>query len=178
MNPKIPAEGDFSDFQPSDSSLANHPKGCKTKETDKGVALFAVKGKKSGGSALTNIDADNIAVRITKDLNGKAKVTVYRTFNDLPDSVKAFAARNGLDASNFRGSIDRNNVAHVVQDIHQSAEEFEGTILHELCPYEANQKNLQRRFLANTRIRMAISRLASTINASAKPSIIPLVGGV
>lgn len=87
--------------------------------------MFAIKSDGSGSTPLTDIDADNIAARITKDLNGKAKVTVYRTFNDLPDCAKLFAWRSGVDASTFRAYIDSNNVAHVVQDIHQSAEELE-----------------------------------------------------
>ena len=105
------------------------------KAQDSGVAMFSlddnVSVAESTGS-VTEQDASRVISGITNDWAGavgKDRVSLSRTYNDLPDEVKAEAKRQNAEGK-VRG-IFQDGKIHIVLDKHSSEQDVEETLLHE-----------------------------------------------
>lgn len=100
----------------------------KTKETDKGVALFA-KGNESA-RGLDVADVNQAVAAIVRTFPGSPQVTVVKDFAALPEAVKAEAVKQEMGES-FPGVL-KGKEAFVVAGNLDSLAHLEEVLLHEI----------------------------------------------
>jgi len=107
----------------------------KTKETDKGIALFASRGNNTDFTAIT-LDTANTVVSRVLAANKKIwniDIIAVPTFDALPDDVKNTTTKQyGKDEAKYASGITHNGKVYVIADMNGSEQEAESIILHEV----------------------------------------------
>ena len=103
----------------------------KTKETDKGVALFRTTDADPSNQRITRAQADGFLAGFLAKYANAPQITLVNTFDQLPATVQQEARNQGGNASDTKGVFHRGQV-YLVAGNHSTVADFEATVFHEV----------------------------------------------